>query len=52
MGENAKANTQFKIAPKVIEAFKEDFIENRWFKATFYEYASEQRREIETLLME
>jgi len=35
-----------------MDAFKEDFIENKWFKATVYEYTNEQRKEIETLLAE
>jgi len=51
-GEFEKANSQFRIALKVMDAFKEDFIENKWFKATVYEYTNEQRKEIETLLAE
>ena len=51
-GELEKANSQFRIALKVMNAFEEDFIENKWFKATVYEYTSEQRKEIETLLAE
>ena len=49
-GDFEKANSQFRIALKVMDAFKEDFIENKWFKATVYEYTNEQRKEIETLL--
>ncbi|MBR6776687.1 MAG: hypothetical protein IKM27_02950 [Clostridia bacterium] len=49
-GETEKANSQFKIAQKVIDAFAEDFVEEKWFKATVYEYTSEQRKEIEELL--
>ena len=51
-GETEKANSQFRIAQKVIDAFADDFIENRWFKATVYEYVGEQRKEIEQLLSE
>ena len=51
-GELEKANSQFRIALKVMDAFEEDFIENKWFKATVYEYTNEQRKEIETLLAE
>lgn len=51
-GENEKADSQFRIALKVIDAFKEDFIESKWFKATLYEYTKEQRKEIEALLAE
>ena len=51
-GELEKANSQFGIALKVMDAFEEDFIENKWFKATVYEYTNEQRKEIETLLAE
>lgn len=49
-GENEKANSQFKIALKVIDAFKEDFVETKYFKSTIYESASEQRKGIEQLL--
>ena len=52
IGEIEKANSQFRIALKVMDAFEEDFIENKWFKATVYEYTNEQRKEIETLLAE
>ena len=52
MGETEKAKSQFRIALKIMDAFKEDFIESKWFKATVYEYASEQRREAEALLLE
>ena len=49
-GETEKANSQFRIAQKVIDAFAENFVEEKWFKATVYEYTSEQRKEIEELL--
>ena len=52
VGEFEKANSQFRIALKVMDAFEEDFIENKWFKATVYEYTNEQRKEIEKLLAE
>ena len=51
-GELEKANSQFSIALKVMDAFEEDYIENKWFKATVYEYTNEQRKEIEALLTE
>ena len=51
-GELEKANSQFRIALKVMDAFEEDFIENKWFKATVYEYTTGQRKEIEVLLTE
>ena len=52
IGEIEKANSQFRIALKVMDAFEEDFIENKWFKATVYEYTNEQRKEIKKLLAE
>ena len=51
-GEAEKAKSQFRIAQKIMDAFKDDFIEHKWFKATVYEYTSEQRAEIEALLDE
>ena len=51
-GELEKANSQFRIALKVMDAFEEDFVETKWFKATVYEYTNEQRKEIEQLLSE
>ena len=51
-GETEKANSQFGIALKVMDAFKEDFIENKWFDSTVCEYTNEQRKEIEMLLNE
>ena len=51
-GENEKANSQFRIAQKVIEAFVDDFVEDKWFHSTVYEYTEEQRKEIEQLLLE
>lgn len=51
-GENEKANSQFRIAQKILDAFADDFIEDKWFRGTLYEYASEQRKEIEQLLCE
>jgi hypothetical protein len=49
-GEPDKAAVQLRIAQKVVDAFAEDFVEDRWFKATVYEDGDEQRREIERLL--
>ena len=51
-GETEKAVSQFKIALKVIDAFKDDFVETKYFKSTIYEYTQEQRKEIERLLCE
>lgn len=51
-GEAEKAKSQFRIAQKIMDAFKDDFIEPKWFKSTVYEYTSEQRAEIEALLDE
>jgi hypothetical protein len=52
IGKTEKANSQFRIAKKVMDAFSEDFIEDKWFKATIYEYTSDRRKEIEILLSE
>lgn len=49
-GEIEKANTQLKIAQKIIDAFEEDFVETKYFKSTIYESTIEQRKEIEQLL--
>ncbi len=49
-GEYEKANSQLRIALKIMDAFKEDFVESKWFKATVYDYTGEQRKEIEKLL--
>lgn len=51
-GETEKAKSQFKIAQKVMDAFSEDFVEDKWFKATVYEQTSDQRKEVERLLAE
>ena len=48
-GETEKALSQFRIAEKVMSAFKEDFLEDQWFTATVYEYTDGKRREIESL---
>ena len=49
-GETEKAASQFRIAEKVIDAFKDDFPETKWFRSTVYDYTAKQRKEIETLL--
>ena len=49
-GEYEKANSQLRIALKIMDAFEEDFVESKWFKATVYEYTGKQRKEIEKLL--
>ena len=51
-GEIDKANSQFKIALKIMDAFAEDFVETKYFNATIYEYTSQQRKETEKLLCE
>ena len=51
-GEDEKAATQFRIALKVMDAFADDFIEEKWFWSTIYEYTKEQRKEVEELLGE
>lgn len=50
IGEIEKANSQFRIAQKVMVAFVDDFLEDKWFKATIYEYTNAQRNEIKKLL--
>ena len=52
LGVSFQAVSQFKIALKVIDAFKDDFVETKYFKSTIYEYTQEQRKEIERLLCE
>lgn len=52
MGEAEKADAQFRIARKVMDAFKEDFVETKWFSKTVYDYAEEQRKELDSLLGE
>ena len=51
-GEPEKANLQFRIAKKVIDAFAEDFVETKWFCETVYDSAAEIRKEIQTLIGE
>ena len=51
-GETDKARSQFRIAQKVMDAFAEDFVEDKWFDTTVYENTSEQRKEVEALLAE
>ena len=51
-GEIEKANSQFRIALKVMDAFADDFIEEKWFWSTICEYTKEQRKEVEELLGE
>ena len=52
MGEHDKAASQFRIAQKVMDAFKDDFLEKRWFDTTIYESTQEQRKQISELLNE
>jgi hypothetical protein len=51
-GEHDKAISQFRIAQKVMDAFKDDFLEERWFDTTIYESTQEQRKQISELLNE
>ena len=52
LGENEKAISQFRIAKKIMDAFSEDFVENKWFNSTVYECTSDTRYEVEKLLNE
>ena len=52
LGENEKAISQFRIAKKIMDAFSEDFVENKWFNSTVYECTSDTRCEVEKLLNE
>lgn len=49
-GKTEEAMLQFKIAKRVVNAFSDDFVENKYFKTTLFESMSEQRSEIEKLL--
>ena len=49
-GDTSNAALQFKIALKVMDAFEEDFVEDRWFTSTVYTLP--QRKEIQKLLRE
>ena len=49
-GDVEKAITQFKIAQKIINAFADDFVENKWFHSTAYDYTKTQQEEIEQLM--
>lgn len=51
-GKTDQANSQFSIALKVMDAFEEDFVEEKWFKSTVYDYTDDRRREIGRLLAE
>lgn len=52
IGENEKADSQFRIALKIMEAFEEDFLETKWFVSRICEYTSEKRDEVKRLLEE
>lgn len=49
-GETEKSDIQLTIAKNVLEAFEIDFTEKTMFWGTVYEYLSETREEIESLL--
>ena len=48
-GETEKADTQLRIALKVIDAFEEDFLETKYFNERIYD-CKEKREEIRRLL--
>ena len=50
IGESEKANSQFRIAKKIMDAFEDDFLETKWFSSTFFESAGEQRSELNELV--
>ena len=50
LGDEEKAVSQFHIALKIMEAFEEDFLEEKWFKSRICEYTGEQRKEVKRLL--
>lgn len=49
-GDTERAASQFRIAQRVIDAFKDDFLEAKWFQSTFYDRTEGQREEIKRLL--
>lgn len=49
-GEVEKANCQFEIAKKIIDAFQNDFVETKYFKSNIYDKALAQRKELEQLI--
>lgn len=51
-GETEKAIAQFEIARDIINAFKNDFVETRYFHSTIYESTGAQLTQIEQLLAE
>ena len=51
-GEIEKAHSQFVIAQKIMNAFCDDFVETKYFKARVFEATDEQLKEIEQLLCE
>lgn len=51
-GDAEKANSQFRIAKKIIDAFAEDFPEPKWFRETIYEYLADRREALVQYLSE
>jgi hypothetical protein len=51
-GGAEKAHSQFEIAQKIMDAFSEDFLEDRWFTGAPFGPACEQREKIQKLLSE
>ena len=52
IGETEKARSQFVIAQKIINAFSDDFVETKYFKAKVFEATDAELKEIEQLLSE
>lgn len=51
-GDTKKANLQMFIAKKVIDAFSDDYLEDKLFHATIYDYLQNKQKEIENMLNE
>lgn len=49
-GEEEKAQSQFRIARKVIDAFQDDYVEEKWFSRTTYDSLIEEHIELDGLL--
>lgn len=49
-GEEEKAISQFKIGKAILDAFSDDFLEEKYFATRIYESTTDERREIDALL--
>ena len=49
-GETEKADSQFLIARKIIDALRDDFLEKKYFKSTVFDSLIEQQKELDSLL--